>query len=80
VYTATTGCPVPGLALTIVRGYPQCNLTATYGNATVNIPCTQVSITYPYAWQFNNVIQLVAPGSSLALSTIPTNATAINMN
>jgi Flp pilus assembly protein TadG len=78
----TTGTCSGQLTLTIIRGYPQCNLTTTYGNQgpTVNIPCTEVSLSYPYAWHFNNVIQLVAPGSSLALSTIPTNATAMNMN
>lgn len=81
-YQASTGCPAPGLTLTIVRGYPNCNLTATnYGNVpTVNIPCTQVSILYPYQWHFNSVIQLLVPGASFGLSTIYTSSTAANMN
>lgn len=81
VYQASTGCPGT-LTLTIVRGYPNCNLTATnYGNApTVNIPCTQVTISYPYQWHFNSVIQLLVPGASFGLSTISTTSTAANMN
>lgn len=78
VYSANAGCPTPGLTLTIVRGYPQCNLTTPA--PVVNIPCTQVTISYPYAWHFNSVIQLLAPGSNLALTTLTTASTAANMD
>lgn len=77
-YHASTGCPGT-LTLTIVRGYPQCQLpTAT--SPVVNIPCTQVTISYPYQWHFNSVIQLLAPGSNYGLSNISTTATAANMD
>jgi hypothetical protein len=78
IYNASISCPGT-LTLTIVRGYPQCYLpTAT--TPVVNIPCTQVSISYPYQWHFNSVIQLLAPGSNYGLSNISTTATAANMD
>jgi hypothetical protein len=42
--------------------------------------CTTVTIVYPYQWHFNSVIQLIVPGASYSLSTITSNATAVNMN
>jgi len=85
-YTAATGC-AGTLTLTIARdasagvATPTCQLTMnSYGGVTVYAPCTKVSIQYPYQWRFNNVIQLIAPGSHFALSTIPTDATAANQN
>jgi len=80
-YQASTGCPGT-LTLTIVRGYLPaggCNLT-TATAPVVNIPCTQVTISYPYAWHFNSVIQLLAPGSNYALTTLTTASTAANMD
>jgi Flp pilus assembly protein TadG len=49
IYTASgNGCP-GSLTLTVVRGFPDCDLTETYsGVGTVYIPCTQVTISYPY--------------------------------
>jgi len=41
---------------------------------------TNVQIVYPYQWHFNSVIQLLVPGSSFALTTIRSDATAVNMN
>jgi hypothetical protein len=94
VYTAT-GCAA-SLTLTIRRdpqsstggtGTPpvSCALPALiYGNpnpiATIYLPCTQVSILYPYQWHFNSVIQLLVPGASFALAQISATATAVNMN
>jgi Flp pilus assembly protein TadG len=88
-YTASTGCNGNTLTLTIARdavgglASPSCSLTINnYGAAgvTVYAPCTKVSIQYPYQWHFNNVIQLVSPGTSLLLSTIQTDATALNQD
>jgi Flp pilus assembly protein TadG len=86
-YTASTGC-AGTLTLTIARdpspppSTPSCSLSmSNYGGAggpTVSAPCTNVAIAYPYQWHFNNVIQLISPGSSFALTTIPTDATAAN--
>lgn len=85
-YTAATGCGGT-LTLTIARdasagvASPTCRLTmSNYGGSTVYAPCTQVSIQYPYQWRFDNVIQLISPGSHLLLSTIQTNATAANQD
>jgi Flp pilus assembly protein TadG len=69
-------------------GSPTCNLTVpanTYGSpdpipAVVNVACTSVSISYPYQWHFNSVIQLLIPGANLALTQISTSATVPNMN
>jgi Flp pilus assembly protein TadG len=93
VYTAT-GCP-GNLTLTIakdpetvVTGTPQitCSLPAqSYGSPNPLpknpfIACTFVSISYPYQWHFNSVIQVLIPGSTIALTQIQTNATVPNMN
>jgi Flp pilus assembly protein TadG len=68
------------LQLTIQRPCisPLCP-TAT-GAANVYAPDTYIKISYPYQWHFNNVIQLLVPGASFALSTIMTDAAAANMN
>src|SRR5579872_1740403 len=80
VYTAQ-GSPCTlsnSLVLTIVRGSPSCNVVTS---ANVNIPCTHVTINYPYQWHFNSVIQLIVPGSSYGpYITIQTDATATNMD
>jgi Flp pilus assembly protein TadG len=93
IYTANTGC-AGTLTLTIARdasagtASPTCPSTAgpikmsSYGglSSPVYAPCTKVTISYPYQWHFNNVIQLVSPGANFALSTIPTDATAVNQD
>jgi Flp pilus assembly protein TadG len=57
----------------------------TYGSPTpiptaVYVACTYVSITYPYQWHFNSVIQLLVPGATLGLTPIATSATVPNTN
>ncbi|MGB7586080.1 MAG: TadE/TadG family type IV pilus assembly protein [Terriglobales bacterium] len=92
VYTTSTGCPGT-LTLTIAKdpesggaNTPTCSLSATaYGSPnplprTVYIACTKVSISYPYQWHFNSVIQVLVPGSTIALTQIVTSATAPNTN
>lgn len=75
---AGSGCGGP-LLLTIIRGYPDCGLpNPAQPPPTVNIPCTTVKIVYPYQWHFNSVIQLLVPGSNLALTPISTSATVAN--
>ncbi|HXW92564.1 MAG TPA: TadE/TadG family type IV pilus assembly protein [Terriglobales bacterium] len=85
-YTAATDCGGT-LTLTIARdasagvASPTCLLTMNnYGGATVYAPCTEVIIQYPYQWRFDNVIQLISPGTHFLLSTIQTNATATNQD
>ncbi len=94
VYTANTGCPGT-LTLTIAKDpqtgagnpIPTCSLLApsnSYGSPNplpkVYVACTQVLISYPYQWHFNSVIQVLVPGSTIALTQIVTSATVPNMN
>ncbi len=95
VYTAN-GCPGPltltiakdsPTGTFAVNGTPTCSLTVpanTYGTTPIPTPvyiaCTQVSISYPYQWHFNSVIQLLVPGARLGLTQIATSATVPNMN
>lgn len=91
-YDSTGGCPSPGVILTIYRD-PQAGPngstsactplpTQNYGTNGLNVflTCTRVSISYPYQWHFNSVIQLLVPGSNLGLSQLYAVATAVNMN
>jgi len=77
--TSGNGCPGT-LTLTIERQYsfPE---TVTGATGTINVVSTHVSISYPYKWHFNKVIQFVAPGASYAgVTQISTDAVAPNMD
>jgi hypothetical protein len=39
-----------------------------------------VQITYPYKWQFSNVLQLLVPGTSYTTTNIGVDAVMQNMN
>jgi len=87
IYTANGNGCVGTLTLTIARdatgglATPTCSLTMNnYGGITVYAPCTKVTIQYPYQWHFNNVIQLISPGSNFLLGTIQTNGTVANQD
>ena len=93
VTTSSGGC-AGTMTLTVVRGFSTagaggtsgCGLTANnYGSPNpitgLNIPCTRVTISYPYQWHFNSVIQLVSPSANYGgLLQIQTDATVPNMN
>jgi Flp pilus assembly protein TadG len=49
--------------LTIQRGY---TFQATVNSAIVNVVSTKVTLSYPYQWQFNRVIQVLVPGATYA--------------
>jgi Flp pilus assembly protein TadG len=51
--------------LTIQRGYTF-QATVTGVSSKVNVVSTLVTLSYPYQWQFNRVIRLLAPGASYA--------------
>jgi hypothetical protein len=53
-----TLCPGGSFTLTINRGY------AFKASNGVDVVATQVSISYPYQWTFNSVIQLLVPGTT----------------
>ena len=77
VYNANSGC-AGTLQLTICRGGPSCAQQETPAGVTINLTTTQVSISYPYQWHFNNVLQVLIPGATLGLTNVTTQATAVN--
>jgi len=73
-FTANTNCPGT-LTLTVNRGYTYTTtLASPFSGSTYTIEATQVTLSYPYRWQFGKVIQLVAPGRTF---TGPTQLTSI---
>lgn len=63
--TWTYTCP-NGISLTINHSYVY--YSAPPGGGTpVPVTGTQVTLTYPYSWFFNNVIKLLVPGSTTGL-------------
>ena len=79
-YTASSGCPGgQSLTLTIDRG--NATFPALIDGVPINMISTQVTIAYPYQWQFNRVIGLMAPGATYAgTSIITTTAVVPNMD
>lgn len=82
-----TSAPCSGakpLQLTICRGGQRCSQLETVisgtSNYQINLLSTQVSISYPYQWHFNNVLQVLIPGATLGLTNVTTQATAVNMD
>ena len=73
------GCSTNGdqLVITINRSWV-CALPACTPASPVAVGTT-ITVTYPYHWQFNSVIQLLVPGASYAAKTpLTENATAHN--
>jgi len=80
IYTVNSGCP-GSLILTISRGKTFVTPATTLYPAGQTVEVTQVMLSYPYQWQFTNVIKLIAPTSNYASSTtITTSATVQNLN
>jgi Flp pilus assembly protein TadG len=82
-WTWTAACAGGGfLTLKVQRGGPV-DFTAAPSvltpNQNVTVQATAVTLTYPYKWRFNSVIQLVAPGANYAATTQLT-ATTIMQN
>jgi hypothetical protein len=76
------GCPAPGLTLLVDRSCCQPpTLGATLGGQTVQVISTHIQISYTYKWTFNNVIGLIAPGSTYpGTSPIITDAYVANLD
>lgn len=71
------GCPGQ-LTLIVNRAYA---FKTTVNTVQVDVICTRVSISYPFMWHFNSVIQFLVPGASYAgVTQIPTDAIAPNMD
>jgi TadE-like protein len=63
-FTANTNC-AGTLTLTVNRGLTYTtNLTSPFPTSRYTIEATQVTLKYPYKWQFGKVIRLVAPGTT----------------
>jgi Flp pilus assembly protein TadG len=74
-----TGSPctsTSGLILTVNRGWIT---QETVAGTTVNVVATQVTIQYPYAWQFSGVFGLTGK-RFVGPTSITTSATALNEN
>ena len=60
-WTFTTSCGTAGnLVLSVDRGYVFTS-TVTAGGTAVKMITTNVSLLYPYQWQFNRVVTLLLP-------------------
>ena len=64
IYTETT-LPCAGtLTLTVERGYTfKLPASPTYPGA-MTVEATRITLSYPYKWQFNRVIQFLVPGAT----------------
>lgn len=68
-WTFTGTCPNGNsFVLTVDRGYVFTSTVTTGGNA-IKVISTNVSISYPYKWQFNRVIGVLISGASYPAAT-----------
>ena len=75
IYTIS-GCNGNTLTITINRGWV-CGGAACPAGAPVAVG-TIVTVTYPYHWQFNRVIQLLIPGATYAATTTLTESATVH--
>jgi Flp pilus assembly protein TadG len=75
IWTFTTAtCGGGSLVVSVDRSFP---FPSTSG---VTVQSTQIQITYPYRWQFGNMISLVANGASYTTTNVGTTAVMQNLN
>lgn len=61
-WSFTVACGTAGnLVLTVDRGFAFTSTVTTSGGAAIKILTTNVTILYPYQWQFNRVVTLMLP-------------------
>lgn len=78
-WTFSATCPSGNFVLTVNRGAIFTSTVTTAGGNTIQVIATNVSISYPYAWQFNRVIGLLVSGASYPGTTqIQVNSTVAN--
>jgi Flp pilus assembly protein TadG len=63
-YTTSTGCSGATLTLTIERGYTFTAPASSIYPLGLTVEATRVTLSYPYKWQFNRVIQFLVPGGT----------------
>lgn len=78
-WSFTSACPQGGnLVVTVNRGNVFTSTLTTAG-FPLEITSTEVTISYPYTWQFNRVIKLLVPSASYpGTSQITTDAVVAN--
>jgi Flp pilus assembly protein TadG len=76
-WTFTGTCPNGNFVLTVDRGNVFTSSVTTGGNP-VKVISTSVTINYPYSWQFNRVIGLLASGASYPATNLVVNSTMEN--
>jgi Flp pilus assembly protein TadG len=78
-FTASgNGCSAPGLTLIIDRSN---GIAVTVGGQAMQVISTHIQISYSYKWTFDNVIGLIAPGSTYpGVSQIVTDAYVPNLD
>jgi Flp pilus assembly protein TadG len=64
-------------------GYPSDQLVIVINRGSVSgagpaAVCTVVTVTYPYHWRFNSVIQLLIPGANYASTTQVTESATVH--
>jgi hypothetical protein len=78
---SASGCPGNQLTLTINRGYTyDTTLPDPPFQGPYRIEATQVTLSYPYQWQFNKVIGLIAPGANFGNKPIQSVTVMQNLN
>jgi Flp pilus assembly protein TadG len=63
-FAANGTCPGT-LTLTVQRSYDFV-ANGTGASAPVHVISTQITLSYPYKWEFGNVVGLIAPGANYA--------------
>lgn len=74
------GCPGNPLLLTINRGYTYDTTLQPPFEGAYRIEATQVTLSYPYQWQFNKVITLIAPSANFGNNPVQSVTTMQNLN
>ncbi len=66
-FTTTGTCP-GNLIVTVNRGFTYSTTLPSppFDSANYQVEATQVTISYPYKWEFNKVIGLLVPGAAYA--------------
>jgi len=78
---SASGCTGNQLTLIINRGYTyDTTLPDPPFQGTYRIEATQVTLSYPYQWQFNKVITLIAPSANFGNNPVQSVTTMQNLN
>lgn len=82
-WTFTTACPggIGNLVLTVNRGYVFASLIINAAGYPVKVISTQVTLQYPYHWQFSRVASVLVSGANFpGTSNLTVTSTMGNQN